>query len=234
MNKKILAIIPARGGSKSVPRKNLVTAGGRPLIAWTIEASLHSKYVSKTVVTSEDEEILKVSKKFGSDLVVRPKELAKDNTPMVSVILDCLAQLKKRKEKFDILILLQATSPLRNSKDIDNAFKTFFYKKATALISGYEPEKTPYKSFRIAKGGWLRGVVNNKAPFMNRQQLPPTFYPNGAIHIIYIKDFLRVKNFFTTKTVPFQMPIEKSIDIDTLDDVKKIGILLRKNGHNNQ
>ena len=227
MNSKILAIIPARGGSKSVPKKNLVKVGGKSLLRWTIEASLRSKYICKTVVSSEDETILKISKKYGAETVVRPEKYSRDDTSMVSVVKDCLKQLIIKKENFDIVVILQPTSPLRNTNDIDSAFKIFFQKKATALISGYEPEKSPYKAFRVTKSGLLHGLVNNKTPFKNRQLLSPAFYPNGAIYMIFVKEFLKENNFLTSKTIPFTMSIEKSIDIDSLEDVKKIDLILR-------
>ncbi len=228
-NKKILGIIPARGGSKSIPRKNIIKVGGKPLIAWTIESSLKSKYITKTVVSSEDKEIMEVAKKFGADIVRRPLKYATDSAIMTSVIKDCLIQLKKNKEEFDILILLQPTSPLRKTSDIDEAFNLFFKSRATALISGYEPPKSPFKSFKINKNGFLSGLVDNKSPFMNRQSLPKTFYPNGAIYIIYIKEFLKTKELFTSKTIPYSMPTEKSIDLDSLEDIKSIEKIIGKN-----
>lgn len=225
---KILAIIPARGGSKSVPRKNIVNVGGKPLLAWTIEASLNSKYITKTVVSSEDKEILKISEKYGADVVIRPMKYAQDDTLITPVIKNCLSQLMKENKKFDILILLQPTSPLRNSSDIDAAFKMFIKKKAKALISGYEPQKTPYKSFKVTKKGWLRSIINSKTAFLNRQQLPKTFYPNGAIYIIYVKEFLKLQNLFSSKTLPFLMSMEKSTDVDSGKDIKKVNMLLKK------
>lgn len=226
-NKKILGIIPARGGSKSIPRKNIINVGGKPMIAWSIGASLKSKYITKTIISSDDEEILKVGEKFGAVPIKRPSKYATDSATMMPVIKDCLLQLKKKGESFDILILLQPTSPLRESIDIDEAFTTFFKSKATALISGYEPAKSPFKSFKMDEKGFLKGLVNNRFTFMSRQDLPKTFYPNGAIYIIYVKEFLKLEKLFTSKTIPFFMPIEKSVDIDSMEDIKKISKIIK-------
>ena len=224
---KLLAIIPARGGSKSIPRKNIINVGGKPLIAWSINASLKSKYITKTVVTSEDEEILSVAKNYRSEVVIRPRKYAQDDTPMFPVVKDCIEQVVKNGSVFDTLILLQPTSPLRTVLDIDTAIEEFIEKKATGLISGYVPDKTPFKSFRITSQGWLHGLVDNKTPFMNRQQLPKTFYPNGAIYIVNIKSFLKIKNFFTPRTIPFFMPLEKSVDVDSMNDLAKVRKLIK-------
>jgi N-acylneuraminate cytidylyltransferase len=183
-------------------------------------------------VSSEDSEILGLSKKYGADIVVRPKKYARDNSAMEPVIKDALSQLMKKNIKFDILILLQPTSPLRDSGDIDKAFRIFFDKKATALISGYQPEKSPLKTFKIKKNGYLEGLISEKAPFMNRQSLSATFYPNGAIYIIGVSSFMKFGKLFTPKTIPFLMPIEKSIDIDTKADIKKINLVIKNRNAN--
>ena len=229
---KILAIIPARGQSKSILRKNIAKIGDKPLIAWTIEASLKSKYISKTIVSSEDSEILMISKKYGADILVRPKEYAEDNSSIIDVIKDTINQLGLKSEKFDVLVLLQPTSPLRDVHDIETAFNLFFSHKATGLISGYEPEKTPYKSFKINNEGWLEGMIDNKSPFINRQQLPKTFYPNGAIFIVNINEFIKNDSLFTSRTIPFVMSPEKNIDIDTMEDIDKITKKIIENKHN--
>lgn len=219
---KVLSIIPARGGSKSIPHKNIIDINGRPLIVWTIKSSLKSKYVNATIVSSDDKEILRISKKAGARIIVRPKRYSQDDSTIVPVIKDCIKQLFDLGEEFDVIVLLQPTSPLRNHKDIDKAFNIFFKSNAKSLISVYEPEKSPYKSFKTDKNGYLEGLINNNTPFMNRQDLPKTFYPNGAIYIIYIKDFIKNNSLFSSKTIPYLMSEERSIDIDSMDDIKKI------------
>ena len=219
---KILALIPARGQSKSIVRKNIIMVGNKPLLAWTIEASNKSKYISKTVVSSEDQEILEIARKFGAELILRPQEYARDDSPIIDVINDTISQFKKRLEEFNVLVLLQPTSPLRDSTDIDRAIDLFLKRKATGLISGYLPGKSPYKAFKITENGWLEGLVDNNSPFMNRQQLPTTFYPNGAIYIVSVPELVKNQSLLTSKTIPFIMDQDKNIDIDSPSDIDSV------------
>ncbi|MCT7570611.1 acylneuraminate cytidylyltransferase family protein [Aliarcobacter butzleri] len=218
---KIVSIIPARGGSKGLPGKNIIDLAGKPLIAWTIEASLKSKYITKTIVSSDDNNILEISKKFGVETIKRPNELALDTTPTEPVIEHVLKSLENI-EQYDYLILLQPTSPLRDEKDIDSAIKLLIQKKVSALISTKEIDNKILKAFKNNENGYLEGIANNEYPFMRRQDLPKTFMPNGAIYIIDIKEFLKTKTLFTDKTISFEMSEEKSFDIDTKEDLKKI------------
>ncbi|MCX5816465.1 MAG: acylneuraminate cytidylyltransferase family protein [Proteobacteria bacterium] len=225
---KILAIIPARGGSKGVHRKNIADVNGRPLIAYTIEAALHSRYISKVVVSSEDGEILEISQKLGADILKRPEELATDIAPCEPLISNVLSQLKETGEMFDMFALLQPTSPLRDSSDIDSAFTSLMDRKAEALISVYEPSHSPLKAFVLNNKGLLKGVLDNKAPFRCRQELPKCYYPNGAIFIIYTNIFLENKSLLADRTIPYVMPEERSMDVDTPEDLEKISEYLRK------
>ncbi|MDB2696967.1 acylneuraminate cytidylyltransferase family protein, partial [Alphaproteobacteria bacterium] len=166
MTKRVLSIIPARAGSKRLPRKNLIDLAGRPLIAWTIEASLNSKYITKTVVSSDSEEILKIAKEYGADIIKRPSVLANDTASSESVVAHALESIE---EEFNFVVLLQATSPLRNTKDIDNSFEKLFRENVTALISVCETDNKILKAFKENEKGFLEGLSNNKYPFMRRQ-----------------------------------------------------------------
>ena len=228
-NKKILAIIPARGGSKSIPKKNIVSLAGKPLIAWTIEAALRSKHINKVVVSSDSDEILAVAKKYGAEQIKRPAHLATDKAlpePVVHHVLDHL----KKKEKYlpGVLIYLQPTSPLRTFKDIDEAFNKFFNSKATAAISVYELDKKYLKAFLVNKDGFLKGSVNDEYPFMNRQMLPSIYMPNGAIYIITRKVFIKFGRLLSDKTIPYIMPTEKNLDLDTHRDLIELRKYFRK------
>lgn len=221
MTKKIVAIIPARGGSKGLPKKNILDLGGKPLITWTIEASLSSKYITKTVVSSESDEILNISKIHGADSIKRPDELASDTATSESAVMHAIEELKNSSEEFDYLILLQPTSPLRNAEDIDNAFDLLFSSDATALISVCEIDNKILKAFKQNKDGYIEGISNNSYPFARRQDLPKTYMSNGAIYIIKIDEFLNSKTLFSEKTISFQMDEIKSLDIDTVADLKE-------------
>ena len=227
--KEILAIIPARGGSKSIPHKNIVPLSGKPLIAWTIAAARKSKFITRTVVSSDDEKILQVGKKYGAETIKRPAEFATDKATSEPIILHVLDYFSRyQKYKPDLIVYLQPTSPLRTSLDIDEAFKTFFQKKADALVSVYEIDKSFLKSFLVDQRGMLKGVSNNRLPFMNRQTLPPIYMPNGAIYILKTAQFKKHKRFFENKTTPFIMPADRSIDLDDKKDLSLIRKILGK------
>lgn len=219
---KIISIIPARGGSKGLPKKNILEFAGKPLIAWTIESSLKSKYISKTIVSSDCDEILNISSKYGSEILKRPDELARDTTPTEPVVEHILQNIKDL-GNYSYLVLLQPTSPLRDEKDIDEAISKLIQEKdATALISVKEIDNKILKAFKINNNGYLEGISNNKYPFMRRQDLPKVFMPNGAIYIISINEFLKTKRLFSDNAISYLMNEEKSLDIDTIDDFEKI------------
>ena len=219
---KIISIIPARGGSKGLPKKNILELAGKPLIAWTIESSLKSKYISKTIVSSDCDEILNISSKYGSEILKRPDELARDTTPTEPVVEHILQNIKDL-GNYSYLVLLQPTSPLRDEKDIDEAISKLIQEKdATALISVKEIDNKILKAFKINNNGYLEGISNNKYPFMRRQDLPKVFMPNGAIYIISINEFLKTKRLFSDNAISYLMNEEKSLDIDTIDDIEKI------------
>ena len=218
MTKKILSLIPARAGSKRLPQKNMAELGGRPLIAWTIEASLNSKYITKTVVSSDSKEILKIAKEYGADFLKRPGLLANDTASSESVVAHALESIE---EKFNFIVLLQPTSPLRKTEDIDNSFEKLFRENVTALVSVCETDNKILKAFKENEKGFLEGLSNNKYPFMRRQDLPKTYMSNGAIYIVKVSDFLKNNSFYTDKTISYVMHGDSNLDIDTKDDLKK-------------
>lgn len=221
MTKKILAVIPARGGSKGLPKKNIVELEGKPLVAWSIEAAVSSKLITKTVVSSDSDEILDISKRYGADTIKRPPRLSTDSAKSESALLHVIKELKKSGEEFDYIVLLQPTSPLRGANDIDAAFEKFFQSDATALISVYETDNKILKAFKENDNGYIEGISNNRYPFARRQDLPKTYMSNGAIYIIKTSEFIRSKKLFSKKSVPFEMDEDKSLDIDTADDLNK-------------
>jgi CMP-N-acetylneuraminic acid synthetase len=228
MIKRVLSIIPARGGSKGLPRKNIIDLVGRPLIAWTIEASKNSKYITKTIVSSDDKEILDISVEYGAEIIKRPDNLASDTATSEAVVKHTIDYLESMGEVFDIVVLLQPTSPLRNCRDIDSAFKAMFNSSATAVISTYEFDNKILKTFKEGSNGFLEGVSNNKYPFMRRQDLPSVYMPNGAIYIVNIDAFRISGGFMTDRTSCYVMPITRSLDVDTESDLKSIERIIKK------
>lgn len=214
----IVAIIPARGGSKGIPKKNLVHFKGKPLMQWSIEAALQSKYITDVVISSDNEEILNEAKKNNQVVTLRrPDSLAQDESRTEPVLIHALQHLKK---EYKYLILLQPTSPLRTAEDIDKAFEKLFESKTDSLISVTNLDFHPFKTFTINDKGYLKGIINNDYPFFSRQKLPKTYKANGAIYIIETAVFINKKSLITKQTIAFEMSNEKSLDIDNLEDLK--------------
>ena len=223
-----LAIIPARGGSKGLPRKNIIDLGGKPLMVWTIEAALNSKYITQTVVSSDSQEILSIAVDFGAKPIERPYALANDTASSEPLITHAVEVLQKEDKNYDFIVLLQPTSPLRDSNEIDDAIEYLLEKEANALISVREPEHSPCKAFKVNNDGFLAGLIDNEMPFKRRQDLPVVYMPNGAIYIVKTDEFMTNSRLVTTKTIPFLMQKEKSIDVDSKLDFEKIEKLLKK------
>jgi len=216
-----LAIIPARCGSKGLPGKNLRPLLGKPLIGWSIDAALQSKYITKTIVSSDCNEVLEAAQKLGATAVRRPKELALDSSPSEPLILHAINLFESEGRKFDYIALLQPTSPLRDHMDLDRAIEQLLENDADAIISVYEPAHSPFKAFIQNDDGFLRGIYDDKTPFMRRQDLPRVFLTNGAIYIVKTELFKSTHKLFGERTLPFIMPKERSIDIDDIDDFQK-------------
>lgn len=226
-NKNIIAIIPARGGSKGVPRKNVKLLAGKPLIAHTIEAALKSKHIERVIVSTEDKEISEISKKYKAEVVKRPKELAADKSKTIDTVFHVLDSLKRENYIPDAVILLQPTSPLRTTDDINKAINLFFQNKCELVISVYESGHSFYLSFKIGKK-YLEPIFNRKYLNQTRQDLPRAYIPNGAIYISRPKVLLKYKSFYCRKILPYIMLATRSIDIDNETDFKLAELLLKK------
>lgn len=216
---KFLYIIPARGGSKGLPRKNVKTLVDKPLIAWTIDAALKSKYINKVVVSTDDSEIANISKKYGANVILRPAELATDTASTMDVIIHTLNYLNNNKNyRPDFVVLLQCTSPLRDENHIDEAIEKIIYseKEVDTLISVTKEEHPPWWLRTINTEGYIEryfeSEVNKSA---RRQDFKDLYRPNGAIYIAKTEVLLKHKSFQTIKTIPYLMSYQSSIDIDT-------------------
>jgi len=223
MNKNLfVALIPARGGSKGLKKKNLYPVNNKPLISCTIESAISSHYLEQIFVSSDDNSILEIASKEGVNCIERPANLAEDTSSMESVIMHSIEQIDKQGIGFKYLILLQPTSPLRDSKDIDLACKKFIQLKANSLISVTNVESSVLKTLVKDDNGFLRPAFDNKFPSMNRQQLPLAYKPNGAIYIINKKLFLNNPTLFQKDTAMYEMKENKSIDVDSINDIHTI------------
>ena len=210
-NKTFLAIIPARGGSKRLPRKNVLDLCGKPLIAWSIEAGLKSKYIDKLIVTSDDEDILSISKKYGASIIKRPEELSSDT----ATTFDALKHTIDNLEKYDYIVLLQPTSPLRNEKHLDEAIELLEEKNADAIVSVCEMDHSPLWSNTLPKDGSMKSFLKEEVLNKRSQDLEKYFRLNGAIYICKMDKFLNNKGFFLKENIyAYLMNKEDSPDID--------------------
>lgn len=228
--KTVLAIIPARGGSKGVPRKNIKDLCGKPLIAWTIDEAIKSKYIDRLVVSTEDEEIANISRKYGAEVpFLRPIELAQDDTPGVEVLLYCINWLKYNENYYpDYVCTLQCTSPFRNSNHIDEALEKLIEEKADSIIGVCQSEISPYWMKNI-ENGKLIDFIKDSHKYSRRQDLPIVYRLNGALYIGKTDVLLKNRNWYTDNTLPYVMSQEDSIDIDTVLDFKLAEVIMKEN-----
>jgi len=224
-NQTFLAIVPARGGSKRLPRKNILDLNGKPLIAWSIEAGLKSKYIDKVVVTSDDDTILAIANKYKAHTIKRPDELSSD----IATTFDAIEHTIKNIEKYDYVVLLQATSPLRDEKNIDDAIELLEQRKADAIISVCEMDHSPLWSNTLpideSMCSFLREEVVNK----RSQDLEKYYRLNGAIYICNTKKLLEEKSFMVKEKIfAYIMDRKNSIDIDDEIDFKMADVLMKE------
>ncbi|WP_416826485.1 cytidylyltransferase domain-containing protein [Ectobacillus polymachus] len=209
---RILGIIPARGGSKGILRKNIRLLAGKPLLSWTIEEAKKSKYIDRMVLSSENKEIMEVAKKYGCEVpFIRPKELALDESSSVEVVLHCLHHL----DEYDWFILLQPTSPFRLANDIDQCIEYCIKKNANSCVSVTETEKSPFWMYCMDEEAKLKNIIDSNQTAVRRQDLPKVYSLNGAIYLARCKWFQEKKSLLSSETVGFPMPKERSLDIDT-------------------
>jgi len=227
-----LALVTARGGSKGFPGKNLAPLGGKPLIAWTIQCALQSRRVSRVLVSTDDEAIARVSRDFGAEVpFLRPTELARDDSPHILSALHALEWLAEREGTVpEYLVLLQPTSPLRAPKDIDAVVDLAYAKNAIAVVSVVEAKPHPYKTYGLAEDGTLVDLVPSSIAYRRRQDLPPAFADNGAIYMNRSDSLLRERTFIPVGSIPYRMPPERSLDIDSAWDLQLAEFFLRMSG----
>ncbi|KOA21128.1 CMP-N,N'-diacetyllegionaminic acid synthase [Clostridium homopropionicum DSM 5847] len=232
-DKKILAIIPARGGSKGIPHKNIMKINNKPLIAYSIEAAKESKFIDFILVSTDDIEIKNVSLNYGAKVpFLRPEEISNDTAKSIDVVLHAVEFLKSQGEEFHYVVLLQPTSPLRSSQDIDNAIEIVMKKEAESLVSVCEASENPVL-MRVIEDNKLKSFVEFKGDNLRRQDLPRFYIFNGAIYINSVEMLFKEKTFVDEATIPFVMDSKKSIDIDNMLDSKLAELILREKSDDN-
>jgi CMP-N,N'-diacetyllegionaminic acid synthase len=213
-DRKVLALIPARGGSKGLPGKNILSVCGRPLLAWSIDAARGSRYVDRVVLSSEDAAIIAAARVCGCEVPFRrPDVLASDTASTTDVVLHALDALPG----YDVVVLLQPTSPLRTASDIDTACEKFAASGAPACVSVSPVEQSPYWMYRLGDNDALLPIIE-PSEGTRRQDLPDVYALNGAIYVAETAWLRQARTFLTRDTVAHVMPTERALDIDTAAD----------------
>ena len=221
---KVLGLIPARGGSKGVPRKNIRELHGKPLLAYTATASLGAKSLSHVVLSTDDEEIANIGRSLGLDVpFLRPAKLALDGTPTFPVVLHALAAMEAIHGKFDAVCLLQPTSPLRTSNEINECVEMLDTRSADTVFSMLPvPERyNPHWVFEQDETGNLRVSTGDDAIIPRRQSLPPAFHRDGAIYVTRRNVVVERESLYGDRIVGYVREVNMSVDIDTIDDWKR-------------
>lgn len=234
--KKVLAMIPARGGSKGLPGKNIKPICGKPLIVWSIEQALKSKHVDRVLVSTDSEEIAQTARKGGADVpFLRPPELALDSSPTSDAIMHALEWLENKGEFYEYLVLLEPTSPLRKAGDIDKSLGLLAENgSADSLVSvGKVHTEHPMIVKRIS-GGYVTPYMEDIAKIHQRQQADDAYFPYGVVYMTRISAFKEKRTFYTDKTLPYFIERWQNYEIDDeIDFVVIENILQLKKGEIN-
>ena len=226
---KIISIIPARGGSKSIPKKNLIDFMGKPLIAQTIKQSSTTSMINRTIVSTESQEIAGVAKKYGAEIFKRPDSISGDEASTESAMLHVLNTLKEKENYIpEIVVLLQATSPLRKKNDIKNAINYFINNEGDSLISGTQFED--FLFWEKNNKDWL-AVNYNPQNRMRRQDRKPQFVENGSIYMFKPDILYKFNNRIGGKMLLFQMEFWQTWEIDTYDEIDLLTFYFKKHLH---
>jgi CMP-N-acetylneuraminic acid synthetase len=229
---KVLGLIPARGGSKGVPRKNIRNLCGKPLLGYTAEQALNSVKLSRVILSTEDEEIASVGKTFGLDVpFLRPVKLAEDTTPTLPVIQYTILKLGEMGEEFDAVCLLQPTNPLRQSSDIDKCIELLADSDADSVISvlPVPHEYNPKWVYWQNSDGTVKLSTGENEPISRRQDLPTAFHRDGSIYVTKTNIITEKNSLYGLKIKAYEMNPLYSSNIDTEEDWNKVEKKITKN-----
>lgn len=230
MNSVVVGIIPARGGSKAIPKKNVASLAGRPLIAWTITAALCSPALNRVIVSTDDAKIAEVAQQWGAEVpFLRPAELAQDDTSGIEPVLHAVRWLDEHEGyRPDYVMVLQPTSPLRTAEDIEAAMQLARERQADGVVSVCSVHQHPCWMKRITEDGRLTDFLPLDSAYTCRQDLPPVYALNGAIYLARREVLLERQTFYTDRTYGYIMPPERSLDIDTPWDLHLADLILKE------
>jgi N-acylneuraminate cytidylyltransferase len=215
---KVLGLVVARGGSKGLPGKNIRVVGGKPLLAWTIEAAAASRHIDRLVLSSDDDAIMDVARAYGCEVPFRrDAALAKDETPAIDVVVDAM----DRCPGYDWLVLLQPTSPLRTTQDIDAAIDLCMQRGAPACVSVCEVRQSPYWMYLLEPDSTMTPLLPAHRA-TRRQDLPQVYTLNGAVYVAKQSWLRSTRDFKAEGCVAYRMPVERSVDVDTYPDLQLI------------
>lgn len=228
---RVLGLVPARGGSKGVPRKNIRLLGGKPLIQWTADTARDAKRLTRTVCSTDDDEIATVARAAGLDVpFIRPAELAQDTTPTLPVVQHAIRTLEAAGERYDAVCLLQATSPLRTARDIDLCIELLenLHADAVVTVARVPAEHNPHWVYFVDEStGALRISTGETEPIPRRQDLPPAFHRDGSIFVTRC-DVVLAGSLYGARVIGHQSKSAHKLDIDSPEDWERAEQILRE------
>lgn len=221
---RVLAIITARGGSKGLPKKNLRELCGRPLVQWSIDVALNCTEIDEVIVSTDDNEIAEVSLAAGAKVpFLRPSVLASDTASSVDVVIHAINFLEAKEQMFDVVLLLEPTSPLRDVVDIQTALNLMTAGNASAIVSVGQVESThPQTLFRVGKTGRLEKLLTTSPVNSRRQDLEPLVYPEGSLYASSIATLKHRKTFYHEDTLTYKVSKWKALEVDDIEDFQMI------------
>ncbi len=232
-NKTFLVIILARSGSKGLPGKNIKNINGKPLVVWSIEAGLNSKYIDKLTVSTDSEEYAKIAKSFGAEVpFIRPNEISTDESSRKDAIEYSLDFFKDKGMTYDYVILLEPTSPLTTGKDIDSAIEQLFLEESAEAIVGVSLSEASHPNFSVElNNGFLNFISKDqKSSVVRRQDLEDYYFYDGSLYISEVDKYLE-KEFYHEKTLGYVTPKWKSLEIDDIDDFVMVEAVMKYRGY---
>lgn len=228
---RILGVIPARGGSKGIPRKNIRLLAGKPLLQHTAEAALAAERLARVILSTEDPEIAEVGRRCGLDVpFLRPPELALDDTPTLPVLQHAVRELEKTGERFDAICLLQPTNPFRRTADIDGCLDLLLQSGADSVFTvlPVPSEHNPHWVYFRDEHGLLRLSTGQAAPIPRRQLLPPAFHREGSVYVTRRDVLMEQNSLYGSKVAGFLIDSSRSVNLDTMADWERAETLLSK------
>lgn len=226
----ILALIPARSGSKGLPGKNIKDLLGKPLLAWSVEQARACKYIDKVVVSTDDSEIAQIAQSYGAEIpFLRPAEMAKDDSPVLDTVLHILDEYARLGTQFDVVALLEPTSPLRADADLDRALSAFTAQldKYDAVVSLGEIHESPYYAKVVDQSEFVAPLLEG-SNYSRRQQLPKTYFPYGVIYATKVTTLRESRTFYPRRTMPYFIERWQNFEVDDLVDFVCIEAIMRE------